>query len=243
MAKLRVSGTVRGVNEDGPNRQQLDGHFFFDLDSNHLSYLSLQGISSLLDKNGKALGAVEGRFVLTRQANHRVAELSDEGLRGLKMEPDAENTLLLYENADLGIRLLHPRRWHVAGVHGQQVALDEANGNGILVTVEPPKRVPSAAQFLAESQEYLQKEKAKILRVEQPRNLRAPGQDLEHFALEAEIAGQKVIMDYHVSRQAAGGATLAARLLPADLAALQREVQGIARSLRLTALPATNTGK
>ena len=78
------------------------------------------------------------------------------------------------------------------------------------------------------------------MRVEQPRSLRAPSQELEHFALETEIAGQKVTMDYYVSRQAAGGVTMAARLLPADLAALQREVQGIARSLRVTALPTAN---
>jgi hypothetical protein len=232
-ARISFSGTVRGINEDGPNRQQLEGHFFFDLESHHISYLSLQGVSSLLDKDGKVLGAVEGRFVLTRQAHNRVAELSDAGLRGVNTEPDGENTLLLYENAELGIRFLHPRRWHVAGVRGQQVALDEANGNGVLVTVEPPERVPKAAQFLAESRDWLEKQKATIVRVEEPRSLRANSQELEHFAIDAEIAGQKVLMDYYVSRQAAGGATLAARLLPADAAALTREIERIARSLQV----------
>ena len=40
-ARVSFAGTVRGVNEDGPNRQQLDGYFFFDMESNHLSYMSL----------------------------------------------------------------------------------------------------------------------------------------------------------------------------------------------------------
>src|SRR5207244_288303 len=43
-ARVSFAGTVRGVNEDGPNRQQLDGYFYFDLESDHLSYLSLKGI-------------------------------------------------------------------------------------------------------------------------------------------------------------------------------------------------------
>jgi hypothetical protein len=40
-------------------------------------------------------------------------------------------------------------------------------------------------------------------------------------------------MDYYVLRQAPGGATLAARLLPADLAGLQKEVERIARSVQI----------
>jgi hypothetical protein len=38
-------------------------------------------------------------------------------------------------------------------------------------------------------------------------------------------------MDYFVTRQTLGGATLAARLLPSDAPALRKEVESIARSL------------
>ncbi len=40
-------------------------------------------------------------------------------------------------------------------------------------------------------------------------------------------------MDYYVTRQTAGGATIAARLLPNNLAAVRREVEDIARSIQL----------
>ena len=60
----------------------------------------------------------------------------------------------------------------------------------------------------------------------------APG--LDHFALETEAADQKAVMDYYIARQANGGATLAARLTPDDVEALQKEVEGIARSLAIT---------
>jgi hypothetical protein len=230
-ARIAFAGTVRGINEDGPNRQQLDGYLFFDLQSNHISYLSLKGISFLLDKNDKPLGRIEGRFVLTRQANPVVNDLTDQALKGVELEPSANNTLLLYENADLSIHFLHPRRWRVAGVHGRQIALDEANGSGLMVTVEATSQVPSGAQFLAEARDYLLKQQAKLLRTEQLQSLQPAPRELQQFALEVEIGGQRVLMDYFVVRQAPGGATFAARLLPADLSALRKEVEQIARSV------------
>ena len=125
-------------------------------------------------------------------------------------------------------------RWsggHGSSGQGRQIALDEANGSGLLLTLEPAARVPSGDQFLAESRTFLQQQKATILRTEPPRRIQAAPQELEHFALEAEVNRQRVWMDYYVIRQAGGGATLAARLLPADRAALQKEIERIARSV------------
>jgi hypothetical protein len=150
------------------------------------------------------------------------------------LEPNADNSRLLYENADLGVRFLYPRRWRVAGVRGRQVALDAADGSGLLLTLESPARTPTGTQFLNESQTYLQQQKVKVMRSEAPQRVQAPPQELERFGLETEINGQKVQMDYYVVHQARGGATLAARLLPADLAALQKEVEGLARSITIT---------
>jgi hypothetical protein len=61
---------------------------------------------------------------------------------------------------------------------------------------------------------------------------------LEQFALEVELDGQRVLLDYFVAKQPLGGATLAARLLPNDQAAARKDVERIARSLRIgTASP------
>jgi hypothetical protein len=57
---------------------------------------------------------------------------------------------------------------------------------------------------------------------------------LEHFALEAEMGGQKFLMDYYVTRQGPGGVTLAARLPLQDLSALRKEVERIAASVVVT---------
>jgi hypothetical protein len=234
-ARVAFSGTVRGINEDGPNRQQLDGYFLFDVESNHLSYLYLHGLSFLLDKDGKTIGQVEGRFVLTRQANTSCRELENESWKGVASEPTAENTLLLYDNRDQGLRFLYPRRWRVTWTRGPQVGLDEAKGSGLLITVESPKRTPTALQFQNEVRAWLRQQKSKELRVDAPRRLPASTSSLEQFAIEAEVTGQRVLLDYYIATNPPlGGATLAARVLPADLETLRSELERIARSVTIT---------
>jgi hypothetical protein len=233
VARVAFSGTIRGTNEDGPNKQRLDGYLYFDLESNHLSYLSLQGVHTLPDKDGKEAGRLEGRFVLSRQVNTRCKELSDDGLKGLTLEPTEANTRLLYDNPDLGVRFLYPRRWR-ASERANQVTLDTAGGNGLLLTVEPLNHVPTGAQFLAEARTNLEAMKAKITRASTPRVVQEKPQ-LEEFSLDAEVNGQKVVLQYYVAKQARGGVTVAARLVPDDgLADLQREAERIARSLEVT---------
>jgi hypothetical protein len=244
-ARISLTGRIRGLTEDGPTVQQLDGYFFFDLESRHLSYLSIQGVHTLLEKeskDAKEVGRVEGKFTLSRQPIARGSSLpgpaarglSDEALRGVVLEPNADNTRLLYDNPDLGVRFLYPRRWHVAGVHGRQIGIDAPDGSGLLLTLEPLARVPTADQFQTESREFLLKEKAKLLGSRAPGRLQQAPQELDHFDLEVEAMGQRVQMEYYIARQGNGGVTIAARLLPKDLAALQKEVEGIARSLAVT---------
>lgn len=233
-ARISFSGLVRGLGEDGPARHQLDGFVLFDMESNHLGYLSMKGVHFLLDKDGKDAGKIEGTFVLTRQPRTSVAELADDALRGLALEPNDDNTLLLYDNPELGVRFLYPRRWRVAGSKGQQVGLDEARGSGLLMTVENLKRVPTGAQYLQESRSWLTQQKVTIVRSDSPRVVSGPPNNLEHFGIDAVVDKQSVRLEYYVLRQPQGGVTLAARLLSGDLADLQRDVQRIARSLQIT---------
>jgi hypothetical protein len=233
-ARVSFTGTVRGVGEDGPGRHHLDGSLFFDLESNHLSYLTVRGVHTLLDPAGKAAGKVEGTFVLTRQPQRQAKGLGDAALRGLALEPNEDNTLLLYDNPDLGIRFLHPRRWRVAGVKGRQVGLDENRGNGLLLTVESLKTLPGAAQYLQESRTYLQQQKATIVGSQAPQAIQAAPQAVERFSLDVQLGKERVTMVYFVVRQAQGGATIAARLVQQDAAALGREAERVARSVQIT---------
>jgi len=63
---------------------------------------------------------------------------------------------------------------------------------------------------------------------------RTTGRTRFAFALEAELGGQKLWLDYYVTSQSGGGVTLAARLLQNDLTVLRREVDRLARSVTVT---------
>src|SRR5207245_1628 len=109
---------------------------------------------------------------------------------------------------------------------------------------------PQGAQYLRESKEWLEQQKAMILAFDPPRRLRSDHGELEHFSLDVQLpppsprslspggrgrgeGAPKVLMAYYVIRQALGGATLAARLLPSDAAAMKKDVEGIARSVTI----------
>lgn len=235
VARLRVSGTVRGVNEDGPSRQKLEGTAYFDLDDGLLTYLSVRGTHDLLDGSGQTAGTVDGRFVMSRTRVPVPPDLSDTSLRGLDLKPGSENTLLLYDNPDLGVRFLHPRGWRVGAVQGKQVTLDHGRANaGILFTLEPATKVPTPEDYLKEVTAFLRKQQAQVGAVRPVERVRGEPVQLDRFAVDATFGTDKVRLEYAVLKQTDGGVTVAARL-PAEAAdKLLPEVDRVIRSLSVT---------
>lgn len=234
VAHITLSGDLQGVNEDGPNRQKLTGRLYFDLRGGYISYLSINGEHYLLDKDGKESGKISGEFVMVRQLNPRNPELSDASLGKTTLEPNADNTLLLYEEPDLGVRFLHPRRWRVSRTVRGQITLDESSGAGLLITVDSLKRIPLANEYMKEAQTYLKDQKSAIVRISQPIRLKDAPTELDQFSIDIDSNGQKVVMDYLIARQENAGATFAGRFLEQDRAARMQEVERIAASLRLS---------
>ena len=233
-AKVTFRGAVKGLDENGPGGHELNGYLYFDLESNHLAYIHFTGIHALYDPKGKEKGRTTGTFVLTRMPIQNAHNLTDGDLRGLTLEPNDENTQLLFSDADLGVRFQYSRRWRVAGVHGKQIALDEnrPGGSGLLITLESLTKLPLGQQYHEEAKTWLTQNKATVHRMDQPKTLQ--GTTLENFGVDAEVAKQRVWLDYYVSRQQHGGATMVARLLPQDFLALRADVVRIARSLQIT---------
>jgi len=234
LVRLKIAGTVRGVNEDGPNRQKLDGTAYFDLEAGILTYLSVRGTKELLDGKAQTVGVIEGQFAMTRAPVAKMpADLSDASLRDLDLKPGTENTLLLYDNTELGVRFLYPRGWRVGAVQGKQVTLDHARGGGMLITVEPAAKVPTADDYLKETLGVLEKQKATVTNTEKPTRLRAEPVLLDRFALDATVGMDKLRLEYAVLKQTDGGVTIAATLPAAD-AELRPEAARIVRSLSVT---------
>ena len=153
-----------------------------------------------------------------------------QALRGLTLEPNADNTLLLFEHPQVGARFLYPRNWRIAGFNDKQVGIDENKGSGVLITLTPAAATPTGAQFYQETAQFLAKQQARFLRDEKPR---AMAGGWETFAFEAEVAKERVVLQYYTTRQGPHGATLTARILPKNLADVQRDVERMAKSLQL----------
>lgn len=229
-AHIQFDGSVHGIGEDGKATHELRGSCYVDLDARFLSYLYVKGTHHLLDKSGKPTGKIEGTFVMTRAPSPQTVEIDDPALRGLTLEPDAENSRLLFEHPQVGVRFLYPRNWRVAGFNGKQIGIDEKRGSGVLLTLAPAAATPTGAQFFQESAQFLDKQKARVFRFDRPR---AMAGGWETFGFDAEIARQRVLLSYFTLRRGNLGATLTARILPTDSANTLRDVEKMAQSLEL----------
>ncbi len=233
MAVVTFEGNIHGVGEDGPTRHELEGRYLFDLDTACLRLLSLRGKQVLLDEGGIEAGIVEGTFTLAREPLNHHPRLSDESIKGVSLREDTDNTLLLFDDDDLGLRFLYPRRWRVHAKQGRQVMIDADNGNGILLTALSRSDTPTASQLAKESSEFLNGQKARLLGATAPRRIQE-NPDVEMFTFEVEMHRERLILDYFIVRDAKAGATLAARIVPQNARELRPEVERIARSVVIT---------
>ena len=229
--RLSITGSVNGMSEDGPTRQAIDATAYFDPAENRLAYLSLKGTQELLDGSGKTTGRLTGRFTMSRTSS-AVSELTEESIAKLNVKPTPETTLLLYENADLGLRFVHPRNWRVGAVQGQQVTVeDPKSGGGILITVETEARTPTADAYLKEAREFISKQKGRVLAADGPRRAGS----FDRFRIDAELGDEKIRMEYAVRTEpGVGGVTFAARMPANRINDLTSDVERILKELKRT---------
>ncbi|MCS7015652.1 MAG: hypothetical protein NZM42_05955 [Gemmatales bacterium] len=231
LAQVSLQGTVVGISEDGASRHHLQGFYYFDLDGKLLTYISLEGKQALLDSEEKVVSEVKGQFVMTRQRLRNHDLLSDQAIRGLTLVPNEENTRLLFDEPELGLRFIYPRRWTVRRADARQVVLDEPNGGSILLTLDSPGHAWTAAQYQNHVEQWLAKEKATVHRRGVIRGIAQASGRLEHFQYEVSLRGERLILDYYAYQHPHGSVTLAARI-PTTVAKLSEDVALIAQSLR-----------
>lgn len=228
VARIRFSGKVTGANQDGPCTQELDGQAYFDLNSKHLAYLSLNGKHMLPGGVGYPASTLQGRFVLTRERLEGPGELGAVQPGDSKFEPGEDNTLLVEELPNL--RLEYPRRWKFIQGGARQITLDGADGSGVLITLEPAGRVPAAAVYQAESRTFLEKGGHRVVGGETPQMLSA---EVARFTLEVEKDGKRIHLEYYVRNTQLGGILLAARF-PGDFRNARPDLERLVRRTVIT---------
>lgn len=232
--RLRLSGEVRGNNADGRHVHRLEGTIYYDAGWPGVVYLSLKGTHQLLDEKGQAAGSIEGYFTLARNPVRELpAELSDASLAQHMLAPTAENTLLLFEDATMGLRFCYPRGWRVGMVRGRQVTLDHAHGAGILFTLEKANQVPSVEAYFKEVAAFLEQRQARWQKVHGPQAVQGESGMFGRFGVQAHFGQVEERLEYAVYRQAERGVTAAARLPAAQAEQLLPEVERVFQSVRL----------
>jgi hypothetical protein len=120
-------------------------------------------------------------------------------------------------------------------VQGKQLTLDHSRlGGGILVTVEPAAKTPTADDYLRETTAFLEKEKAKVAVAARPARIRAEPITVDRFALDVAFGSDLARMEYAVLKQTDGGATVAARLPQATAGELRPDLERVVRSMSIT---------
>jgi hypothetical protein len=231
IARVAIAGTLEGVNEDGPTRQKLSGYLLVDIRKECITYLKIDGEHYLLDEKKKEVGKIVGTFEMTRTPLESQKALADDAIKDLRIDPSEENTRLLFDNEQSGIRFVYSRNWNVGRNTGRQITLDERTGAGLLITLDIADALPTPEKYLREAMKDLADRGAKLTNRTGPDRL-ADG--IDRFVLDAEFGKDAATMAYFVIRQEKGGATLAARLPLADREARMKELERLARSFAIT---------
>ena len=93
-----------------------------DLEAGYMAELVLNATMTLPGPDGKDLGTIEGRFAMERSPGGKATDLDDAALKGVKLEPDEENTRLLYDSVSQGVRFEYGR---ALGIHPLVLGLAE----------------------------------------------------------------------------------------------------------------------
>jgi len=227
IAHVSFTGILKGVNEDGPTRQSISGRLSVDVNLQSITFMRIEGEHTLLDGDGKETGKIKGAFEMTRARIDGHKAISEAVTKGLDLVPSEENTRLLHDSEETGVRFTHSRNWRVVRSTGRQITLDETGGAGVLITLDTAEAIPTAGKYLREAMKDLQDRGARLTNRIGPERL-ADG--VERFTLEAEQGKDQITMDYIVIKQDKGGATLAARIPIANREARMKELERLARS-------------
>jgi hypothetical protein len=234
LLRLKLSGTVRGSNGHGQHVHHLDGTIYYDAQWPGITYLSLKGAHYVLDEKGEPSGTIEGYLTLNRSsADPLPAKLSDTALSSLKLQPTPENTLLLFEDRETGLRFLYPRGWRVGMVRKSQVTLDHAQGAGIILTLESASRMPTPQEYHQEVVAFLRQRQAQWQNLHGPHSVEGPPNTLVRFGIRAKWDQREEQLEYAMVHQPEGGVLAAARLSLPQVEALLPEVERIFQSIQV----------
>lgn len=231
VARVNLSGTLSGPTDQGPTQMTIEGHLLFDLDTQFITYVLMNGRSEIMDSAGRVAGQLEGRYELTRRAAIDDPRLSDAALKDLNLKPTPETTALLFESNDLGVRFIYPRNWEMTSVTKNIIQLDEPTGGTLRMTMDASP-APAAEKLRGDLLNWLKGQKATVDEsgaIEQ--TPLSNSRNADRFSVRATLNKAEKEWTYLVIRQNGRTATLAANLIGERAETLRDDLLFVARRL------------
>jgi hypothetical protein len=231
MARINFSGTLVGPTDQGPTRLAVDGHLLFDLDQQLVSYILMNGRSEILDSSGKTTGKLEGRYELRRQPAIDDPRLADIALAGVALKPNSENTALLFEAPQLGVRFQYPRNWELVSIAKNNVQFEEPTGGNMRLTFDPVP-APSVDKLQSDLLGWLKQQKATVqVKESAETETLTDALKAERFTVRAEHQKHDKEWTYLIVRNANRSAVLAANFIQDRAEAIRSDQYFVARTL------------
>ena len=231
IARINLSGTLSGPTDQGPTQMTIEGHLLFDLDTELITYVLMNGRSEILDSAGRVAGQLDGRYELTRRPAIDDPRLSDTALKGLTLKPTPETTALLFESNELGLRFVYPRNWELTSVNKNTIQLEEPTGGSLRLTIDP---TPAAAtnKLRGDLLAWLKTQKAEIGESAAIESIQlSDTRKADRFTVRAALNKSGREWTYLVIRQSDRTAVLAANFVTDRAEPLRNDLITVARRL------------
>jgi hypothetical protein len=154
----KVAGAVAGVSSD----IELKGKLNFDLKKRFVTWLTLA------IKESRAIGHAQPGFEVVTTLRMVAAplapltELSDKSLAGMKLTPEASQTLMELNSDTGGFQLIHDRRWNVMVERGDLTVLRLVDRGDLIAQCNVTPQAP-LAKGRAETLEAFQSDVKRVL--------------------------------------------------------------------------------
>lgn len=231
VARVNLSGTLSGPTDQGPTQMLIEGHLLFDLDTQLITYLLMNGRSEIKDSVGRIVGQLDGRYELTRRPAIDDPRLSDAALNGLVLKPTPETTSLMFESSNLAIRFVYPRNWELTSVNKNIIQLDEPTGGSLRLTIDASP-VAGTEKLRGELLNWLKGQKAAVGESGAIESVQiSETRKADRFTVRAALNKSDREWTYLLFRHNDRTATLAANFVAERAETLRNDLVAVARRL------------
>lgn len=225
IALIKYDGRVTGTTPTGSNEQTIQGSYRFDLKTQRLITLKFEVTSVLVDRDRKRVGDISAVYQMVR----RPAPGQNLDTAGMTLEASEENTLLLVQEPQLGVELVHSRRWVPRPASDKSWIIDGPSGSGLTIQFETAAKIPQAEVVRKQIEATLGRTAQDLKPLPDP----AGWADVQRLSWTGSQNGKEYVFEYLLWKQGSKGAIIAGRYYAPEAGLAQKDVERMIKGLRV----------